>query len=222
MTAAELIAAFRYEADDRVVPYGWSDEDLLPLIDEAQEQAAQRARFFLDSDTKAVTRVVVKANTGVAKLSDPVIQVRRARVVGRQCLLQPTYLRDLSCWPAWEDDAGEPCRFIRDYASGMLRVHPMPTVDTTIAMTVLRGPLNAPIGATDDLEIPQRYQRDLVYWLLHKAFSKRDSGGDQRDDKLAKEYEDKFTQVFGARRSAQDEIFEQQQENVYGDQGGSL
>lgn len=222
MTAAELIAAFRFEADDEVEPFLWADARLLLLIDEAQIQAAARARFFLDSDTTAITRVTVKAGKGTAKLDTRVIAIRRARIVGQQCMLMPAYLRDLAFWPGWEDETGEPCRFIKDYASGLIRVHPIPTVDTVIAMTVLRGPLDRPIGMTDDLEIPERYAGDLVYWLLHKAFSKRDSGGDARDDKLAKEYEDKFSAVFGPRRSAIDEVFEAQQEDVYADQGGTL
>ena len=215
MTVDDLIVDFRDEADDSKLPYLWPDDALIRYANDAQLEAAVRARFFLDS----TVTVKVKANTGIAVLPPRVIQVRGARVIGNDLRLCPTYRRDMDCWPGWEDEHGDACRFIRDYTAGRLRLHPIPLVDIVVRLTALLGPAE-PLTAGGELEIPVQFQRSLVFWMLHRAFSKRDSGGDARDDKLARYYEEKFTEAFGPRRAAIDEVFEQQQEDVYGDQGG--
>lgn len=217
MNVGDLIAEYRDEANDEVAPFLVSDATLIRYANDAQMEAATRARFFIDS----TIRIKVKAGSGLATLDPKIIYVRGARVLDNDVPLRPRYRKDMDCWPGWEAETGDAMHFIKDYTSGKLRLHPIPTVDVVLAVTAVRGPLNDLAGTGDDLEIPIRYQQKLVYWMLHRAFAKKDVGGDARDDRLAKEYEDRFAMYFGPPRNAADEVFEQQQEDVYDDQGGS-
>ena len=55
MTLEELIASFREDATDKVGPYLWEDETVTRWLNEAQDEAAVRARLLLDDSTPAVT-----------------------------------------------------------------------------------------------------------------------------------------------------------------------
>ena len=41
MTLGELIAAFRVQANDKVEPYFWSDEEVTSYLNHAQKEAAK-------------------------------------------------------------------------------------------------------------------------------------------------------------------------------------
>ena len=222
MNVATAIVEFRDEADDQKLPYLWKDADVIRYLNQGQIEAARRARLFLDADTPAVCTVKFKAGNPVAKLDPRVIYVREARVIGRNDRLWPWYRRDMECDPGWRDVTGAyPERIIRDYGSGKLRIYPAPTVDVSIALTVVREPLDPIESASDEFEVPARGHWALVHWALHRAFSRRDSGGDARDDKLAAYYLKRFEEEFGPPMSLQNEIFEQQNEDVLSTEGGS-
>jgi hypothetical protein len=222
MKVSDLIADFRDEADDTKKPQLWSDARLLRYADDAQREAARRARLFLDSDTPAITRVRIRAGTSVGALDPRVIYVRRSRVQGEDCMLVPTYRRDMDFCIGWEQESGTPSRIIRDWGSQRVKVYPMPVVDTTLVLQVIREPLATLESLDDELEIPARYQRGLVDWMLFRAYSKRDAGGDAAENKLALYYDARFTAEFGPMVSAINEVFEQQYEDVLSDlQGGS-
>ena len=64
MTLAELIAALRTDADDLVAnPYLWSDAELTRWANEAEQEAALRAKLLFDASTTAVCQIAVLAGT---------------------------------------------------------------------------------------------------------------------------------------------------------------
>jgi len=82
MTLAELIAAFRTDADDLVAnPYLWSDAELTRWANEAEQEAALRAKLLFDASTMAVCQIAVLAGTTSYALHAKVHDVEHARTI---------------------------------------------------------------------------------------------------------------------------------------------
>lgn len=222
MKLSELIALFRYEADDVKTPYLWDDVRVTEFANDAVREAAVRARLLLDSQTPEVCLIDFDAGTDVVALDPRVVFVRRAIIDGQQYPLYFAYRKTLDATRlGWEIDRGQVLRIIKDWQSGALRLHPIPDVAGTIRLTVIREPLADMTRGDDVPEIPVRHHRRLVLWMLALAYRKKDSGGDARDDKLAASYAAQFDAIFGPSLGARDENFIAQEEDIADEQGGT-
>lgn len=204
MKAGEIEDLFRSEVDDLVVPYLWSPEEALEYLNDAELEAARRARLFIDSTTTAVVQVTVPTS-GIATLDPRVLFVRKARIAGRMPLrrmnAQDMEERD----PMWEDASASlyPEVFVPDWESGKLRFHPKPSAERTVLMTVVRDPLTPMLNRAATPEVPARYHRSLRYWMAHRAYLKPDE--ETYDPKRAAAMLELFEREFGPKSSAIDE-----------------
>lgn len=207
MTLKDLIVLFRGLADDDQGRQLWSDKLLTLFANQAQREAARRARLLVDSTTAAVCTYPVKAGAHSIVLDKRVIFVRRVKVASLTEPLPKIRLADLDIvQPGWEDaDVGTPVSYCADKTPGTLVFHPGFAAADTVHLTVVREPLNdMALSPQVDPELAPRHQDALVYWMLFRAFSKPDDP-DAKDKQKAKDNLDLFEAEFGKPSSALDE-----------------
>lgn len=204
MKLNNLMGIFRQEADDRVQPYLWSDDELIEYANDAQDEACRRARLLVDSTTAEITEIAVTAGNGVVTLDPRVLFVRRARLTGYRPLIRRNMQDMESDFWYWQDAArGLPQMFIPDVDTGKIILFPTPLADATLRLTVVRMPLADMNDGNDTPEILPRYHRSLRFWMLYRAYSKQDS--QTRDEKKAADNLALFEQEFGKKSAAIDE-----------------
>jgi hypothetical protein len=205
MTLSDLIKVFRSDADDVALPNQFADEEVIEYAVDAQMEAARRARLLTDSTTAEICRAAITADDPWVQLDPRVIFVRRAIVDGRTIPLCKAQQREMDASvPGWESSVSSSVtHYIADAQSGSLRLWPPPSVSGTLRLTVVREPLVAMEDMADEPEIPTRYHRSLVYWMLYRGFSRPDS--DTYDKERAALNLALFEQEFGKRSSAQEE-----------------
>jgi len=201
-----LIAQFRREADDKVGPaYLWSDEDVTAWLDEAQEEAAIRARLIKDTDSPALCQIPITENQGAYTLHPKVLHIAYAqfkaagdtREIGLKVVTRDFLNRTESGWRS--APPGIPRFVVNDPGQRGVLLVPAPAVAGIVHMEVNRLPMDS-IENTDTPEIPEPHHRHLVDWALFKAFSKPDA--ETIDPNRAAQAESRFTAYFGLRKDA--------------------
>lgn len=64
-----------------------------------------------------------------------------------------------------------------------------------LTLEVYRNPMERISSTSSEFEIPEEYQRDLIYWVLHEAYKKQDA--DTFSQEKSDYYLARFIQVFG-------------------------
>ena len=205
MKVAEFIEAFRDTVADREVPPFWSDTQIVRYLNEAVQEACERAKLIEDRLTPAVCTVTLAPDVSTYQLHPSVFEIKRATLRGRP--LDETSVEELDddC-PGWENWKGSPRLFIFDQASGArpasIRLVRIPTQADTLSLTVYRGALN-PLTATNGTakpELPERFHERLKDWVYRCAYLKQDA--DAFDKSKAIEFEASFERSFGPRPDA--------------------
>lgn len=206
MTLAELIATVRSEVDDAVATYLCSDTRFTEFANEAEEQAARRARLLLDSSTAAICQLAVTAGTEFVNLDERILFVRRIRVIGQSRPLQKLPLADLDQQGTeWQDETGEVMGWVPDMETGKIRLYRKPEDDIALRLTVVRLPLVAMSADADTPEIKPQYHRALMHWMRYRYYSIQDT--EIRDEKKAREALAEFEAQFGPASNALDEAW---------------
>lgn len=203
MTLAELIALFRSDADDIVAnPYLWSDAELKGWANEAEQEAALRAKLLFDASTTAVCQIAIAAGTTSYPLHAKVHDVEHARIIdsaGNVTRLTITDRIELErVRPDWRYETRPPRALIR--YDGRIEVDCIPDSDYTLRLEVHRMPMADMVSNTDTPEIAPIHHRHLVKWMLHRAYQRPDS--ETHDPERSAKAEQAFTKVFGRRPDA--------------------
>lgn len=206
MRVEDFITEFREEASDTVLnaPF-WTSENIVSYLNEAVQEACERASLIEDRSTPAVCSLTLQVGESTYPLHPSVFEIKRLTFRGRP--LDETSVEELDAEaPGWEARSGQPRAFIFEQASGIrpaqVRLVPTPTVTGTIALTVLRGalrPLSADIPSGKP-EIHERYHRRLLDWVFHRAYLKQDA--EVFDPNKAAQSLALFVQAFGERPDA--------------------
>ncbi len=206
MTLQDFIAEFRSQRTDAVVPYFWSDAEIISYLNSAINEACERAKLIEDRSTPAVSQITLVAAQGDYVLHPSVIQVKRITYAGQ--MINPTSVEQLDLDdPLWETRTGDPKTYVLTGTTG-LRLVPIPTAGTvavtsTIALTVFRTQL-VPFDIWSDYdsspEVPDIYHIRMMPWLYRCALLKTDS--DRFDPVKAAEQEAIFEVAFGVRPDA--------------------
>ena len=205
MKVGELIERFRVTANDQQEPPFWSNELIVSYLNEAIQEACERAKLIEDRRTPEVCSVAVVAGQNTYDLHASVFEIKRLSLDGR--VLDETSVDELDCdAPGWETRAGTPRRFIFEQSSGVTTTSiclvPTPANSGSIALTVYRGALK-PLRADVDFakpELPERFHERLLDWVLHRAYLKQDA--DTFDPNKAAQSLALFAQAFGERVDA--------------------
>lgn len=199
MTGQELINCFRELAQDRVVPYLWSDDWILEQLNEGEREACDRARLLFDDSTPAVTRLDVKAGQTRYAIHPKIIDIQNAFFVqlgiGTPLHLAILDRRELD-WRQtreWRSQRGVPNALIHD-GDCSVTLAPPPSVDGQLRLEAYRLPVED-FALGSDPEIAEQHQRNLVSWALFRAYSIPDADG--QNQQLAALYHDRFEGYFG-------------------------
>ena len=205
MKVADFIEGFRSSVGDNEVPYFWSAEEIVRYLNEAVQEACERAKLIEDRSTAAVCSITAQSGESTYSLHPSVFEIRRLTFNGRRLDETSVEEMDQDC-PGWESRSGQPRAFIFEQASGVqpakVRLVPTPTAAGPIALTVVRGALK-PLSADLDLarpELPERFHERLMDWVLHRAYLKQDA--DIFDPNKAATSLALFVQAFGERPDA--------------------
>jgi hypothetical protein len=199
MLLGALIEEFRRRVDDTAAPYLWSSDESVLFANAAEREAAVRAKLLEDSTTPAVVEIDGQAQTASYPLHTKIIEVRSVTWGGRfmtgvnESVLADQYRN------GWRTLTGTPTHFL-DPQQHSLTLFRTPTAAKLITLSVYRLPLADMELDADAPEIPERYHIDLVPWMEHLAYSRRDA--DSFNPKLAAEKEAEFTARFGVRPDA--------------------
>ena len=205
MKVEDFISAFRAAVGDVELPHFWSPELIVRYLNEAVQEACERAKLIEDRLTPAVCSINLQANVSTYSLHPSVFEIKRLTFRGRP--LDEASVEGLDCdYPGWELRSGAPRCFIFEQASGVqppkVRLVPTPLMAEPVGLTVYRGalkPLSADID-TGKPEIPERFHERLMDWVLHRAYLKQDA--DTFDPAKAATSLALFVQAFGERPDA--------------------
>lgn len=205
MKVADFIDEFRDIVQDQQDPPFWSSENIVRYLNEAVQEACERAKLIEDRTTPAVCSITLQAGESTYALHPSVLQIKRLTFRGRP--LDESSVEELDSESHdWETRSGTPRLFIFEQGSGAqppkVRLVPTPTEAGAVALTVYRGALK-PLSADLDQakpEIPERLHDRLLDWMLHRAYLKQDA--DRFDPSKSATSLGLFVQAFGERPSA--------------------
>ena len=207
MTGRDLARRFRELSQDEVEPYLWEDCFVLNMLNEAEREAADRAKLLYD-DSLAVA---VDVTAGKARYAiDPhIIDIERAALTAdgdrRPPLLLKLFDRMELDWKTptrSKHEAGlpwgRPFGLVYD-GTQTVEIVPGPRRDGRLLLGVHRLPW-AGFDMDAEPEIPCIHHAALVDWALFRAFSIPDA--DEANEQLATFYLNRFEQYFGKRIDA--------------------
>lgn len=204
MNVDDFISAFRTAVLDKEDPPFWSSGEIVSFLNEAVQEACERAKLIEDRTTATVCTLAVVVGQDTYPLHPSVLEVKRASFSGRvMCETSVEEEDESNC--RWEQLKGQPRRFIFEPASGarppQLRLVPSPNIPGTIALTVCRGALKSlDCTRNESPEIPARFHTRLMHWLMYRAHLKQDA--DTFDTVKAAEHLGLFELAFGKREDA--------------------
>lgn len=198
MNVRELEAFFRVQIDDKATPPLWTHDDFLIYLNDAINDACERAFLIEDNSTPEVVRIAVKATKHTYDLDPSVIRIERARLDLATSTLKIVDRTTLDNESNWDALTGTPTRVIDQGTS--IRLVRIPTVADTLRLVVKRRPLCALKDDSDIPEIPAGYHVRLIDGVMARAYLKRDV--DSYNPNLSDRSEADFTRWFGQRRDA--------------------
>lgn len=198
MTLEDFIAEFRRVRQDEQSGYLWSDEEITSYVNEAINEACERALLIEDRTTETVCTISLTVGESSYPLHDSIIKVKRVTLDGT--VLPETSIEKMDELDTfWENRSGTPTRYMLDGNMG-IRFDRMPTVAEYASMTVYRTPLEPLAAATDVPEIKSLYHLRLMPWVYRCALLKQDS--EVFDQSEAEKQEATFIRNFGERPDA--------------------
>lgn len=199
MTLDDMISVCRTRTADAVAPYLWSDVEWTMFLNEAENEAAERAQLLLDTSTAACCRISVVANTATYNLHASILKVQRAKLTLGTRPLAETSIEQLDSESNWEAGTGTPARFFQTSDTKITLV-PIPTAADTLNMRVYRLPLVPMETGIDEPEIAAKHHYRMLDWALRCAYLKQDA--ETLDKGKAAEYESAFIASFGVKPDA--------------------
>lgn len=204
MTLEELIAQHRVDSDDVGTPPLSSDANITAWLNEAEQEAAIRARLLHDVSTPAVCIINVTAGVSVYPLHAAVLDITRAAFTPTGSTTEyELYLTDRveqdRTQSGWRTRVDIPLQAIQTDTT--LQLGCIPSTGGTIALECYRLPLkNIEDNASEAPEIGRVHHRHLIQWTLHRCYSRPDA--EINDPGRSAKAEAEFTRVFGLRPDA--------------------
>ena len=170
----------------------WDNNFMLRSFTEAQRQACNRTEFNFEE--LSITLVNGKSSyTLDSRITKLVNIIFEGNLLVKRSIEELDY--NQSDWRTLTVMTGKECNYA--IRGNKIRFIPSPTVnDAGLVITIeaYTLPSDALTSTSCEPIIPEEYHRDLIWWVLYEACSKRDADSFQIK---AKDYLDKFEQVFG-------------------------
>lgn len=199
MNVKSLEASFRDTVDDLKIPGLWSPAEFLRYLNEAVNDACERARLLEDFETPEITRITIRAGKASYPLDPRIIDVRSAKLDLQNAPLVARVPDDLDRdYPQWRTQVGRPWAYVDN--TNTITLVDIPVADDVLRLRVVRRPLQELTKDGDCPEIPPHLHEQLLQGVMARAYMKRDA--DTFNPQKAAEHEVLFTRCFGAKRTA--------------------
>lgn len=201
MTLGELTALYHNLADDRESPGFAVDDDVIGWLNEAEREAAFRARLIIDTTIE----LGIQASKAIYLVGFEAIWFRRVQLTLQTVPLTPCNYKDLDKYHhGWLTATGTS----KHYVTGLdsigqelrLRTYPIPVLDDDARLIIVRHPLEPMVEPENEPEIESRWHEELVHWALYRGYSRPDA--DSLDVDKSLKYYERFEKTFGTREAA--------------------
>lgn len=195
MTLSELIVELRQDVlDDGVVPYRWSDQQLIRYLNEGAKEACMRSPLYKDNQI-----VSVVAGTANYTLDDETLEIDEITLALQEDpLIMSTHDQmAIRFGLSWRETTGTPLSFVRKDLT--ITLYPEPIIDDTMLINAFRVP-DKMTSASNIPDFLEYYHQSLLYWAAYKAFLNPDI--DQGNIDRAMSFMAQFERYFGPRKSA--------------------
>ena len=205
MQVSSLITTVRedYTRDTNSDQYLWSDASLLRKFTEAERQACNRANLIYDDSTIEYTRITLVEDQSSYDLSNKITTIENI-IFDSDVVVKKTKEELDVLQPTWRTDTGMTDKTLYAVISGRkLRFNYVPdAVDagSYVYLEVHRLPDVDITSVSQEPEIPEEHQRDLIYWVLHECYKKQTA--DTFDQEKSDYYLARFNEIFGPAVSA--------------------
>ena len=215
MVVSKLISSFRRDAGDATAPYFFTDEEIIDWLNEAEDEACERARLIFDGTNQAICKLQFNPGSRVARLHSSILEIVDIQWVtadtGSTQTLRLTSRMHEETSGAFgrnSSDTGLPVLALHD--EGMLSLWPVPNVSGYVWLQCYRRPIAQMVQLCDSPEIQEQHHKYLVQYALHRAFEVPDAETfDQtRSEKALRIFERRFglgSMATVARRSRADQ-----------------
>ena len=215
MVVSKLITSFRRDAGDATAPYFFTDEEIIDWLNEAEDEACERARLIFDGTNQAICKLQFNPGSRVARLHSSILEIVDIKWVtadtGSTQTLRLTSRMHEETSGAFgrnSSDTGLPALALHD--EGMLSLWPVPNVSGYVWLQCYRRPIAQMSQSCNSPEIQEQHHKYLVQYALHRAFEVPDAETfDQtRSEKALRIFERRFglgSMATVARRSRADQ-----------------
>lgn len=218
MVVSELISAFRRDAGDATAPYFFTDEEIIDWLNEAEDEACERARLIYDGTNQAICKLPFNAGARFARLHPSILEVVDAKWVtadtgATQALRLTSRMHEETSGAFGRSSSDTGLPVLASHDEGMLALWPIPNVAGHVWLQCYRRPL-LPLLPVDteerSPEIHAAHHKYLVQYVLHRAFAVPDADAfdPSRSEKALKIFERRFglgSMATVARRSRADQ-----------------
>ncbi|WP_043004871.1 DUF6682 family protein [Comamonas testosteroni] len=203
MTLEELIALYRFRAQDKEEPHLCDDDTVRLYLKEAQDEACRRGQLLLQS-TGAMCQVQFQAGAELIQFDRRVLKVLRSYVDGCQVRVVPVDVMDLN-HPNWQFDSqrDKPRVLISGLTTDALHLWPIPNQSGEVRLSVQRLPMKPMVVDSDRPEIREEAHPALVEWVIHRVYGTQDV--DLYDPNKSETALRKFEAEFGKKSSLRNE-----------------
>ncbi|MFZ2981878.1 MAG: hypothetical protein WA085_12665 [Sphingobium sp.] len=192
MTLLELRTLFRLRAGDTAAPYLWADAEIDGYLNDAENEAAERASLIYD-DSSAATSIATVIGTKRYTVAADMIRLDYAELTDPPSTeAQPLAIAD-------RREYGPRAIFLIP-DSNDIELNFIPAIVGALHIGMYRMPLAAMALDADVPEIAAKHHRKLIDWALHLAYLKQDA--DAFDQTKADRHEAEFIANFGQRIDA--------------------
>lgn len=179
MNLKQLINRFRRDALDLLDPPMCSDGDITDWLNEAEQEAAIRARLLLEDSNPSLCSIKVEAGTSNYRLHPKVYEIAHQAFIPdathAPCALDIVTREKLDrVRPQWRELPADDPRWIIQTDTAV-RLVPVPFQGGVLRVEAYRLPMKDMCSPIDEPEIHEAHHIKLVQWALFKAFSTPDS-----------------------------------------------
>jgi hypothetical protein len=194
MAVADLISHIRFQTDDLIAPFLFSDDAITEYLKEAEIEACRRQSLLIGT-----TKIDVVSGDYIVDLPLNLVAIMRVKVQSQSNSLYATTIRELDIYNVgWENQLPrEPIYYFTDQETKKLSVYPKFSKSDELQITASRTPARL-------LEINERYHLGLCDWVQFRLYSKKDSK--VYDSIKAENFLAAFIGSFGTRPNSESEV----------------
>jgi len=191
----------------------WKNEEICGYVDEAQQELAHRKPIFDTSVNTALTQLPVSgANQQSVTYDRRILKIDRVKFVETVSANEHILEKRTQRWmdqryQDWDlegglGDQGKPLYYLDYIEEYQFKLWPVPDVAGTLHLSVWRLPINRLSWRLRGqlLETQETHQLDLLDWMMHRAYMKRDA--ETENPELSRAHKDMFDERIGPRPSA--------------------